>query len=126
MFDLNTWQSGSGGHWQNWSISNGTFEEVPGESVDCLTLSSDEISNDLRVKVFPNPSSDKVTVLFNNEAMTIRSHYLRDCMGNQIHVPTSQSNSRIELDLRELDSGIFYLVTRLSNGGLKHLKIVKM
>ena len=26
-FNLNTWQSGSGGTWQNWSVSNGVFRE---------------------------------------------------------------------------------------------------
>ena len=38
QFDLNTWQSVSGGSWLNWSISNGNFSEVPGLAPDCALL----------------------------------------------------------------------------------------
>lgn len=52
-FDLNTWLTGSGGAWEDWSVQQGVFSAVSGNPVsDCLTtsvLENDAARGELRV-----------------------------------------------------------------------------
>ena len=47
-FDLNTWDAGNGGTWEDWSVVNGVLSTVPGTALNCATsgiIESDRISN---------------------------------------------------------------------------------
>lgn len=59
-FDLNDWETTSGGVWQYWSVNNGTLTEMPGDAPDCgLGLEEQEIA----VSLFPNPAQESFEVI---------------------------------------------------------------
>lgn len=62
-FDLNNWENGFGGEWQDWSVNNGVLSEASGTAPDC-SLSVPKTEDNTLVSVFPNPASDwlKITV----------------------------------------------------------------
>lgn len=61
-FDLNTWQSGSGGSWHNWSVLDGVFSEQTSTPVNCLPQSVNALAADLGIDIFPNPSNTEITI----------------------------------------------------------------
>lgn len=61
-FDLNSWQTGNGGEWQDWSALEGTVQETLGNRIDCTPLSSDDLSIKSIVVLYPNPVSNKVII----------------------------------------------------------------
>ncbi|MCB0819586.1 MAG: cyanophycinase, partial [Bacteroidetes bacterium] len=50
-FDLNTWLSGEGGSWQNWSVQNGVLNENESNTPDCMPLMILSDSNDLTIQL---------------------------------------------------------------------------
>jgi len=59
-FNLNTWQSGIGGVWYNWSVSNGVFSEQTSTAINCLALSVNYPSLGSEIEIYPNPTTDKL------------------------------------------------------------------
>ncbi|MGK0386737.1 MAG: cyanophycinase-like exopeptidase, partial [Patiriisocius sp.] len=53
-FDLTNWTTGSGGTWQNWHVSNGSFNTGDTVNPNCEELKIEDIET-LDVKVYPNP-----------------------------------------------------------------------
>jgi len=49
-FDLNTWQEGTGGIWENWSVENGTLQEITNVSAPDCNLNVSEESIKFKIK----------------------------------------------------------------------------
>lgn len=59
-FDLADWQTGSGGDWQHWTATNGTFASAVGTASTCeLATDSFSVSD---ISLTPNPFSDKISL----------------------------------------------------------------
>jgi len=59
-FSLADWSTGSGGEWQNWSVSNGNLSQISSSQIDCgLGLSGD---TDQQLTMSPNPATSEVVV----------------------------------------------------------------
>jgi cyanophycinase-like exopeptidase len=59
-FDLNNWQTGTGGEWLNWSVQNSNFTETPGATApDCAVVGVEE-SVGQNFHFFPNPTTGLV------------------------------------------------------------------
>jgi cyanophycinase-like exopeptidase len=87
QFNLNTWEDGIGGEWQNWWIDQGSFQSQNSTSIDCDTFSNEEF--DLTtLEIYPNPTKDIVNIesklkiykaeLYNLQGEKIKSIYLND------------------------------------------------
>ena len=59
-FDLNDWQTGTGGVWENWHVTNGTFGEANGSAINCAISATGNFSEALPLRVFPNPTTGLV------------------------------------------------------------------
>ncbi|NBC58575.1 MAG: T9SS type A sorting domain-containing protein [Bacteroidetes bacterium] len=53
-FDLNTWETGNGGQWENWWVNQGNFQSQNASPIDCENLSTVEF-DDESVQLHPNP-----------------------------------------------------------------------
>lgn len=55
-FDLTNWQSGNGGEWFNWTVSNGVLTETPTSILPQCSLAAkiNEVSNQ-KLLIYPNP-----------------------------------------------------------------------
>jgi cyanophycinase-like exopeptidase len=124
-FDLNTWQSGSGGTWFNWSVSNGVFSEQTGAAINCSPLSVNHLSADSEIEIYPNPTADIVTMVFNGDFNSENQLSIYTNLGQQIYVPITTTNNQLIADLKNLDNGIYRLHILGENGKLYQKKLFK-
>lgn len=68
-------------------------------------------SDNLQIKVYPNPFSDKVMISSN---LTIDSYRIYNILGAQVREGSSQLN-QLELDTSDLSSGIYMLEVQSGN-----------
>jgi cyanophycinase-like exopeptidase len=100
-FDLNDWQTGTGGTWQNWSVNNGVLSESNGSAPNCTaSLTSEKSATALHV--FPNPAKDWVQI---ECASGVASVTVIDATGKV--VLTSESSNT--LNTASLHSGMYVL-----------------
>jgi cyanophycinase-like exopeptidase len=116
-FDLTDWTTGSGGTWQNWYVSNGTFNTGDSVNPNCEELKI-ENTNTLDVKVYPNPFHDSIEIrsTTKNTSMT-----LYDILGGKISLPIDSLN---RINTTSLISGIYLLKISTQNKS-KTFKIIK-
>lgn len=124
-FDLNNWQSGTGGTWYNWSVANGTFSEQAGTAINCIPLSVNDISTNSDIEIYPNPTSGKVTIALNTDAFVATEMDLYNTLGQKIHLTATKTNSSIELDFSNISNGVYYLLAYGNNGLVYQKKIIK-
>lgn len=68
-------------------------------------------------KVFPNPTSDKVKIQFNNTLNIIESIELKNTMGQRLQFHSFNSSmNEIELDLNEYSNGIYFITIKTDKG----------
>lgn len=61
-FNVASWSSGTGGEWNNWWVSQGTFNTSQGENPNCNTLSIQQPEG-LKNIIYPNPSQDAIRTI---------------------------------------------------------------
>ena len=60
-FQLNDWQTGSGGNWENWKVINGVFSSVAGIPSTCvLNINNFSDSNDS--EIYPIPFTNEIFI----------------------------------------------------------------
>lgn len=100
-FDLNTWNSGDGGVWEHWYVENGVLNISNGVAPICSQLGDVEM-NPLSLKVFPNPSSDQLTIYTDPEAVVS----LYSLSGTRIELKKLDLNT---YDVSAIPSGLYIL-----------------
>lgn len=62
FFDLNTWNTGEGGAWEDWYVTSGELTRVDDAApVECV-LSLSEGSEQIRTLLYPNPARNEIRV----------------------------------------------------------------
>jgi len=122
-FDLNTWESGTGGAWYMWSARNGVFAEQSTNNVDCLPLSIEERAN--RIHIFPNPTSDSVELSIQNTLLSEYRILLYNQLGQLLAVPLVRQQNTAQIDISRLEKGVYYLTVQNDKGAFLRKKIVK-
>ena len=69
--------------------------------------------------VYPNPASNKATITTNDAEKTIQ---LFDIVGNNIPVNYVTSENKIEIDLSNVNSGMYFISI---NGSTQKIQVVK-
>lgn len=110
MFNLHTWQSGSGGTWYDWSVQEGVFQENQGLPINCSPNSLDYSLYDEKIKVFPNPTYDILNISVDLNNLQNLNFLLFDQLGQLSYCNYERKNNLIILNLSSLNKGIYYLV----------------
>ncbi|MES2557264.1 MAG: Type 1 glutamine amidotransferase-like domain-containing protein [Bacteroidota bacterium] len=114
-FNLNDWETGSGGSWNYWSVNNGVLTEAAGVQPDCFNLSVTEQTIDFSVS--PNPVADVLTIQSSEKIQLVRIYTLQSAL--VLSVPFSET-----IDVSALPAGI-YMVECVSDSGTAVNRIVK-
>ncbi|WP_228430021.1 T9SS type A sorting domain-containing protein [Chryseobacterium binzhouense] len=124
-FNLNTWQSGIGGEWYDWSVTNGIFSEQTGVALNCSPLSVAESSTKSDIEIYPNPTSGKVKVTLNIVNGTENTFCLYNTLGQKIEVTMTKLDNIMEFDISDLSKGLYYLSVYTNNGKVYQKRIIK-
>lgn len=112
-FDLNTWLTGNGGTWEDWSVQQGVFSAVPGNPVsDCLTTAvqqQDVALGELRVDM-----QARQYVL--RGIPDIRSMRVIDALGREVPVEIHRTADGARLAWDTMPSGMHLLVVEQPDG----------
>ncbi len=120
-FNLNDWQIGEGGVWEEWSADNGELNISASEPLDCPVF-IEETEEDKKITVYPNPSQGffQISGLQPGE---IRSMLIRDVAGKTVHqVSTVTAKS---VDIRFLKAGSYFLSLTHSAGTETEILIIE-
>ena len=116
-FDVNVWGNGIGlgGNWENWSVTNGVLNIVPGVAPNCILNNQDFNQNE--IILYPNPVKNTLYI----DGLLGVSYTIYDAQGRLIKASDSISN---EINVSSFSSGI-YLIKILSEGKIKSKKFIK-
>lgn len=124
-FNLNTWQSGTGGTWYNWFVSNGNFSEQTGTPINCSPLSIINITNNSQIHIYPNPTQDKLIIRMNDLSLTIEEINLHNTFGQKFVFQPSKIGNDYIVDISALQKGIYFIVGKERNHNINIGKIIK-
>jgi len=103
FFDLNTWETGEGGTWENWWVDNGELFMAAGDPLSARVRDAEEIS------IYPNPTSDFLNLPLE---LTVRDRYeVLDSKGQLAKSGSFKDGARI--GVADLPEG-FYMI-RITN-----------
>jgi len=120
QFDLNTWESGIGGEWQNWWVDQGNFQFQSSSAIDCTTFSTANF-NLTEIEIYPNPTRD---ILKLQSRLSIQKAEIFDLLGKKIRSYDLESTSA-SLELKDLKQGLYVLKVVLENSENQTFKIIK-
>lgn len=107
-FDLNTWESGTGGEWQNWYITNGTFNESVSAPINCsVNTNFIDISN--QIKIFPNPVNEFLNI--ETDILNIENIRIFDVNGQIV-----KSDIILNMDISDFQNGVYMVEIRSEEG----------
>lgn len=124
-FDLNTWQSGTGGNWYNWFVSNGNFNEQMGTAIICSPLATDEIKNNSEIYIYPNPTQDRFIIKMNDLFFNLEEISLYNTLGQKFAVKASKIRNEYNVDIGAFQNGIYFIVVEERNSKRYIAKIMK-
>ena len=102
------------------SLEVNTFDELGQHVCDCV-VSVDEEGRD-GFKVFPNPTVGNVSITM---ATPMRALVVRNMSGLEVRRIGANGAVRTELDLTDLAEGTYFVEVQLTNGSVRHRKVVK-
>lgn len=116
-FDLNDWNSGEGGEWENWYAINGEFNREPEPNApDCIL--SVNSANHQDFLLYPNPSSGNLNIEGLEEKV---SYEIMDRSGRMIR----KGETHMTINLIGLESG-HYNVLIHSKSGVSRSSFIKL
>lgn len=115
-FDLSNWQSGSGGTWENWSVTNGNFAFVAGLPVEC-NLEIEDFKSE-KTAIYPNPFQTNFTI----KPIGKTEIRIYDLQGREI--TKFLTESEFSIDTSNWSSGI-YIVKSQNKSKSFYQKIIK-
>ena len=108
-FDLSTWQTGEGGAWMHWHVSDGTLYESEGTAPACEMATPTR--NRDRLVAHPNPASNRI-VLAAESLPAPSTLNVFGPNGQRIKVQVSHVHGGIELDCSALPSGMYQVLQK--------------
>lgn len=104
-FDLDSWQDGSGGNWEHWSATHGSFSMMAGNDPDC-TPSSVSPPSPAKLPWFPNPAVDCIQLQLTEDERAPQRVELFDLLGRQVAVWEAPAST---ISLQGLPSGAYII-----------------
>lgn len=103
---------------EDWNLFNGTFVN---NEAECEALHTEEVDTN-EFLLYPNPVKDKIFI--KNDHQTILKVKILDIQGRKVMEKRGMQDE-IEIDLRELPSGVYFVITESKDNILKTEKIIK-
>jgi cyanophycinase-like exopeptidase len=100
-FDLNTWNSGVGGVWENWYVQNGVLNITNGEAPVCSQLNTADLMPET-LNIYPNPVVDQFRIAVNSSDEV----HLYSLSGKMIEMKRIDQNT---FDISQVPVGIYIL-----------------
>ncbi len=88
---------------------------------ECNPISVKELYNKYHFKLYPNPSNEKISLTINSKNQTGLNIKLTDVLGREI----KQIEYEEEIDISDLEQGIYFLTVFQNNQLLVTKKIIK-
>lgn len=120
-FDLNDWQTGSGGEWQNWYVLDGELMKAFDTGPNCaavLNTTAEPLPANLAV--FPNPAVERLFLKWAGE-YRMEGLELRNAYGQVLR---REAGDMQELSLEGLAAGVYFLEVKVG-GRILVRKFVK-
>jgi len=111
-FDLNDWEAGKGGVWENWYVENGVLYEQMGSQPNCQTLNIPIIGEDNSFQAYPNPASDVVSIKFNKTESAPESLKIINGLGQVIKRAKITNSDEINLTISDMIQGMYFIQVR--------------
>ncbi|NQX76115.1 MAG: T9SS type A sorting domain-containing protein [Gilvibacter sp.] len=121
-FDLNDWQTASGGEWLNWSIEEGVFNEASGSDPACNPLRVDEFAQ-TNISLFPNPVQDQLQL--NSNGLDIQEIAVYNQLGQQVLQNAVNTVSELQVNTANWSTGTYYVRVETAGGEVLIKKIIK-
>ncbi len=123
-FNLNDWQTGSGGTWENWFVTSGVLNiNTSAIAPNCPTsISEFDLNFRKEINVYPNPSENVITISI-SEKIIPQTITIFNCIGEKLFENDNPVHST-QLNISEWKNGIYFLRVTGSNSSAV-LKIIK-
>lgn len=113
-FNLNTWQNGTGGSWEHWSVDNGILTVTAAGEVDCsMGVKSSSAPNHAELLLYPNPAKGVITISNVSEA-SINQIFIYDVTGRKIETHLNL-DAGMSFQLENLSPGAYLIVQASDN-----------
>ncbi|MFT5890869.1 MAG: cyanophycinase [Dokdonia sp.] len=116
-FNLADWETGSGGDWENWWVTNGVLQTASGENPNCSSLGLEE-ETAITAVAYPNPFTEYIQM-----DTTITTDYELYTINGQ-RVLSGTSNGQKIIETHALASGIYFLQLK-TNTSTQVLQFIK-
>ncbi len=122
--DLNNWEEGNGGIWEDWYVEDGTLNTNSGDPIDIVACEFSSTQNILeeQIEFFPNPLTDDFLQI-KNEAHQIDRVEVFDAQGKKIF-KGNKKQYIYKIDFSNFPSGVFF-VKVFSNDSFLTKKIIR-
>jgi cyanophycinase-like exopeptidase len=120
QFNLDTWQTGIGGEWQNWWVDQGNFESQVSVPIDCETFSQTEFDK-LIIEAYPNPTKDILKIEALAEFHKIEVFNL---VGQKIK-SYSIENTKSHISFNAFSKGVYLIKIYFDNEQVQVIKAIK-
>lgn len=111
----------------DWTLGEGKNFDIEGNCADFMMPLETSIGIDEglagSVKLYPNPAGDQLNVVTQTDVI---SYSIYSGMGKILIKVNSVSQHRIQIDLSEFASGIYYIILQTSNKSIEQYKFVKI
>lgn len=119
-FDLNTWEAGNGGLWENWWVNQGSFQSQNASPIDCDNLSSVEFET-TSLHIYPNPVQDMLNINSGQNIINIKVYNIK----GQILKSKSLKTNKTQVNFRDFSKGIYLTKIEFSDKTSEIFKVVK-
>ena len=102
------------------SLEVNTFDQLGFHECDCVVSVEEHVRDGFTV--FPNPTTDVLTVTL---ASPIRTIVVRNVAGIEMRRIAANGAIRTDIDLMGLAEGTYLIEVRLADGSVRHRKVVK-
>lgn len=121
-FNLNDWNSGSGGSWEHWYISNGVLYESSGDNPDCPLSQFNTNQDPKKLFAYPNPANGSVLEILFPGVDSFRLSVF-DTFGNEIDTDVQKSWSNKQINISGFPDGV-YIVVAIAEDEVRQVKVV--
>lgn len=123
-FDLNDWQTGSAGNWENWYVNNGILATMTSVPINCSGLSVDENPVGNSQTLYPNPAND--IIQFTGIHPEISQVEIICTSGKIIRKVLFNSTLEPVLNIGDLQDGMYFMKVHYLNQTTEVLKFIKI